>query len=67
VDDPHRGERIRSVELTDEILASSDAVVIVTHHSAYDYHHIVDLAQVVVDTRNATRNVVRGREKVVVL
>jgi len=67
VDDPHRGERIRSVELTDEILASSDAVVIVTHHSAYDYQHIVDLAQVVVDTRNATRNVVRGKEKVVVL
>ncbi len=67
VDDPHGGEHIRSVELTDELIASCDAVVIVTHHSAYDYQHIVDLAQVVVDTRNATRNIVRGKEKVVVL
>lgn len=67
VDDPHSGEHIRSVELTDELIASCDAVVIVTHHSAYDYQHIVDLAQVVVDTRNATRNIARGKEKVVVL
>ncbi len=67
VDDPHGGEHIHSVELTDELIASCDAVVIVTHHSAYDYQHIVDLAQVVVDTRNATRNIVRGKEKVVVL
>ncbi len=65
--DPHRGEHIRSIELTDEVIASCDAVVIVTHHSAYDYQHVVDLAQVVVDTRNATRNIVRGKEKVVVL
>ncbi len=67
VNDPQRGERIRSVELTDEVIASCDAVVIVTHHSAYDYQHIVDLAQMVVDTRNATRGICRGREKVVVL
>lgn len=67
VDDPHQDLRIRSVELSDEVIASCDAVVIVTHHSAYDYQHIVDLAQVVVDTRNATRNIVRGKEKVVVL
>lgn len=67
VDDRHEGIHIRSIELTDEVLASCDGAVIVTHHSAYDYQHIVDLAPVVVDTRNATRNVVRGKEKVVVL
>jgi UDP-N-acetyl-D-glucosamine dehydrogenase len=67
VHDPHEGIHIRSVELTDQLIGSCDCVVIVTHHSAYNYQRIVDLAQVVVDTRNATRNVTRGREKVVVL
>ena len=67
VDDRHEGIHICSIELTDEVLASCDCVVIVTHHSAYDYQHIVDLAKVVVDTRNATRNIVRGKEKVWVL
>jgi len=67
VHDRHENIHIRSIELTDEVIAASDCVVIVTHHSAYDYQHIVDLAPVVVDTRNATRNLVRGREKVIVL
>ncbi|MGC8874221.1 MAG: nucleotide sugar dehydrogenase [Chloroflexia bacterium] len=67
VHDPHEGIDIRSVELTDELIAACDCVVIVTHHSAYDYQHIVDLAQMVVDTRNATRGVTRGREKIFVL
>ncbi len=67
IDDRHEGIHIRSIELTDEIIAAVDAVVVVTHHSAYDYQHIVDLAQVVVDTRNATREVVRGGEKIVAL
>jgi UDP-N-acetyl-D-glucosamine dehydrogenase len=67
VDDPHEGIHVRSVELTDELIASADCVVIVTHHSAYNYQHIVDLAQVVVDTRNATHNVTRGQEKIELL
>jgi UDP-N-acetyl-D-glucosamine dehydrogenase len=67
VHDRHENIHIRSVELTDEVIASSDCVVIVTHHSAYDYQHIVDLAQAVVDTRNATRQITRGQEKVTVL
>jgi len=36
-------------------LAQYDAVIIVTDHSAYDYRAIVDQAQLVIDTRNATR------------
>ncbi len=67
VHDRHEDIHIRSIELTDEAIAQADCVVIVTHHSAYDYQHIVDLAQAVVDTRNATRHLVRGREKVTVL
>jgi len=36
-------------------LAQYDAVVIVTDHSDYDYRAIVEQAQLVVDTRNATK------------
>ncbi len=38
-------------------LAQFDAVVIVTDHTAYDYHAIVEQSQLVVDTRNATKGI----------
>jgi len=56
--------RLASVELTEEQLQQSDCVVIVTDHTGYDYQWILDNASLVVDTRNATRQASRGREKV---
>ena len=53
-----------STELTPEFLAAQDCVLIATDHSAYDYDAIVRDARLVVDTRNATRNVTDGREKI---
>lgn len=53
-----------SSELTPEFLAAQDCVLISTDHSAYDYAHIVRHAKFVLDTRNATRNVTDGREKI---
>ncbi|HTN04712.1 MAG TPA: UDP binding domain-containing protein, partial [Planctomycetaceae bacterium] len=53
-----------SQELTPEFLASQDCVLVSTEHSAYDFAYIVRHAQLVLDTRNATRNVVDGREKI---
>ena len=50
--------------LTEDYLAAQDCVLIATDHSAYDYAWIVQHSQLVVDTRNATRHVVRGREKI---
>lgn len=43
----------------------SDAVVIITNHKAYDYEAIVNSAKFVFDSRNATRKVVEGSNKVV--
>ncbi|HUT59174.1 MAG TPA: nucleotide sugar dehydrogenase [Phycisphaerae bacterium] len=57
--------KMKSVPLTPARLKSYDAVLISTDHSAYDYQSIVDHAQLVVDTRNASRNVRRGRRKIV--
>ena len=40
-----------------ENLGQYDAVMIVTDHSSYDYRTIVEQAQLVVDTRNATKGI----------
>jgi len=57
--------RMSSKKLTAKMLAGYDVVLISTDHSSYDYQYIVDHAQLVIDTRNATRNIKRGRRKVV--
>jgi UDP-N-acetyl-D-glucosamine dehydrogenase len=54
-----------SLELTDSVLKAHDVALITTDHTNVDYQWIVDNAQLVVDTRNATRKVTRGREKIV--
>lgn len=46
-------------------LEAADAVLIVTDHSVFDYDAIVAASRLVVDTRNATRAVRSGREKIV--
>ena len=55
---------MESVALTPDALAAQDCVLIATDHTAYDYEFIVRHARLVVDTRNATRNVRAGREKI---
>jgi UDP-N-acetyl-D-glucosamine dehydrogenase len=62
-DDTHTagsGDPLSSVKLTDDEIKSSDCVVIVTNHSAIDYQRIVNLAPLVVDTRNALNGDVRN-------
>ncbi|MGB9689254.1 nucleotide sugar dehydrogenase [Thermogutta sp.] len=59
-----RVPEMTSSELTPEFLASQDCVLIATDHSCYDYDFIVRHAPLIVDTRNATKNVKCGREKI---
>jgi len=60
------GEGTRKSEpLTAERLAAADCVVIHTDHSSYDYDWLVAHAPLVFDTRNATRAVRAGRERIV--
>lgn len=54
-----------SQALTPEYLGTQDCVLIATDHSAYDWGWIVEHSPLVVDTRNATWDVRRGREKIV--
>ena len=53
-----------STELTPEFLAAQDCVLIATDHSAYDYEFIVKHSRMILDTRNASKNVTDGREKI---
>ena len=60
----HRLDMV-SVPLTDEAVASADAVLVATDHSCFDYARLVEHARLVVDTRNACKHVRAGREKIV--
>jgi UDP-N-acetyl-D-glucosamine dehydrogenase len=50
--------KMTSRELTAEYLRSRDCVLIVTDHSAYNWSWIAEHALLIVDTRNATKDVV---------
>ena len=61
-DDAHTsftGEPLGSIDLTDDEIKSADCVVIVTDHSQIDYQRVIDLAPLVVDTRNALNGELR--------
>jgi UDP-N-acetyl-D-glucosamine dehydrogenase len=57
--------KMASRKLSAAMLKSYDAVLISTDHSVYDYNWIVENAQLVVDTRNATDMVRKNRNKIV--
>lgn len=68
---PHLGRMRRynfqmdSAPLSAEMLSQYDAVLIATDHSSLDYGFVVRHSQLVIDTRNATREVTEYPEKVV--
>jgi len=54
-------ERMRSVDLKDETVSRADCLVIITDHRKIDYAWLVERAQLLVDTRNTTRDLDGGR------
>jgi UDP-N-acetyl-D-glucosamine dehydrogenase len=48
-------------------ISNFDCVVIVTHHSTIDYNFVAENAALIVDTRNATRGVPLGQERIIKL
>jgi UDP-N-acetyl-D-glucosamine dehydrogenase len=59
--DPHvprfrdDGQEFQSVELTPDVVAAADCVMVVTDHTAVDYRMIKRMAKLIVDTRNAIK------------
>jgi UDP-N-acetyl-D-glucosamine dehydrogenase len=60
-------EGMKSMPLDPKTVASYDCILIATDHSSYDYQMLVESAQLVVDTRNATRRIARHRDKIVLV
>ena len=56
---------LSSKELSEEVLWEQDVVVIATNHTNIDYQWIVDHAALVIDTRNARKDVRRGRDTII--
>ncbi|RKY36893.1 MAG: UDP-N-acetyl-D-glucosamine dehydrogenase, partial [Candidatus Omnitrophota bacterium] len=59
---------LKSIKITAENIANYDCVVIIAAHSVYDHQLIASNAKVIVDTRNALKNI-KGvlRKKIVLL
>lgn len=55
----------RGVELKKDVLSAFDAVMIVTDHDGVDYGAVVEGSRIVIDTRNATRDVRQHRDRIV--
>ena len=57
--------QMSSVPLAAQALAAYDCVLIATHHAAYDWQMIADHSKLIIDTRNALRDVTGDRSKIV--
>jgi UDP-N-acetyl-D-glucosamine dehydrogenase len=57
------GDPLYNQELTDDLISSSDCVVICTEHSDVDYKRVCELSKVIVDTRNALKEETRDGSK----
>ncbi len=71
--DPHiasvreNGHVQHGVDLTPDLVAETDAVVIITDHRAVDYQMVMDNAMLIVDSRNVTSNLQKSKARVVAL
>lgn len=61
------GVTYKSEELTPELWEEMDCSVIISEHTCYNYEELVEKSKVLVDTRNATKNVQNNRDKIVLL
>lgn len=55
---------MQSLSLTEEEIARADCVLILTDHTCVDYQWVADHARLILDARNATKNVQKGKEKI---
>jgi len=61
------GEVMKSVDVTAASVESQDCVVILTDHGIYDFRKIVGAAKLVIDTRNATKDLAEFKDKIIKL
>jgi len=57
------GEPLYNQDLTDDLIESADCVVICTAHKTIDYTRVMELSNMIVDTRNALNKEMRDSSK----
>ncbi|MDO5579898.1 MAG: nucleotide sugar dehydrogenase [Planctomycetia bacterium] len=55
---------MKSIPLSADYLQAQDCIIIATDHSAYDYEFIVNNSKLVIDTRNAAKEVKNHRDRI---
>ena len=58
------GKKLTAVPYSKEAIAAADIVLITTDHTTFDYEEIVAHAKLIIDTRNATKDVSEGKENI---
>jgi UDP-N-acetyl-D-glucosamine dehydrogenase len=61
------GKTLKSMELTSTNIENQDCIIILTDHSAYDFQRIIAGTKLVVDTRNATKDLQQFKDKIIKL
>jgi UDP-N-acetyl-D-glucosamine dehydrogenase len=61
------GSMLKSIDAAPAEIAKHDCVIILTDHSTYDIDEIVEAAKLVVDTRNATKNLHGYKDRIIKL
>jgi UDP-N-acetyl-D-glucosamine dehydrogenase len=56
---------LKAVDLTEEVLRRADCTLILTDHPEFDFRWVVEIAPLVVDTRNATWGFAAPRARVI--
>ncbi|MGE5218575.1 MAG: nucleotide sugar dehydrogenase [Chloroflexota bacterium] len=58
---------LESIEASRANISAHDCVIILTDHSVYNFSEIVDAAKLVIDTRNATKDLHAFRDRIIKL
>jgi UDP-N-acetyl-D-glucosamine dehydrogenase len=61
------GITLRSVEASSIEIAKYDCIVILTDHDVYDFRNIVEAAKLIIDTRNATKDLHTFKDRIIKL
>jgi UDP-N-acetyl-D-glucosamine dehydrogenase len=61
------GNALKSIELTSDNIEGQDCIIILTDHTAYDFQRITAASKLVVDTRNATKDLQQFKDKIIKL
>jgi UDP-N-acetyl-D-glucosamine dehydrogenase len=61
------GNTLQSIDLTPTNIQTQDCIIILTDHSNYDFRRIIAASKLLVDTRNATKDLLEFKDKIIKL